>query len=469
MLSRVLKGLDRRTGLSSIVAKMFLHPVPPETTRGKSAWMYVFGMGTLTAFVIQVVTGTALILWYIPSPASAYESLQFITHNLLLGGFLRGMHFFGASAMVVLITAHTLRVFLTASYKFPRELNWLSGVVLLMLTMVMAYSGQLLRWDENGLWTVVVASNFVARVPLVGDGLAEFILAGPVVGGATLSRFFAFHVLIGPGLIVAFVAAHLYLVLYNGISESPKHRPVVDPETYAADYAARMKAEGKPYWPDGIWKEMVMSVAVLVVVILLAAIFGPKPLGAPPDPTLVTVNPQPDWFFRWYYALLTIKPAYMEELVMVYLPIVIGLAMVLLPFFGNRGRRGLIYRPVGVGVAGLLAISITLLTVFGMEPYWVPDFETQPLSAEVLPGDDPLILAGAETFHRRGCQYCHQVMGTGGEYGPDLTDVRKRMSSEILAGRILNGVGEMPAYRDILTTEELDAMLVFFAALAEVE
>jgi ubiquinol-cytochrome c reductase cytochrome b subunit len=293
------------------------------------------------------------------------------------------------------------------------------------------------------------------------------VLGGPTVGGATLGRFYAFPVFIAPGLIFAFIGLHLYLIIHNGISEPPSTRPEVVPETYRASYEKRLQEEGRPYWPDAIWKEIAFGVLVIIAVILLAVILGPKPLGQPPDPSQVTVNPQPDWFFRWYYALLTLKPEGLEDFVMVYGPILIGLFLLLIPFFSNRGKRTWIYRPWSVGTIGFIVVSMIVLTMIGMRPYWVPDFETEPLPVEMLPVTDEKVIAGAELFHLRGCQYCHQVMGRGGNYGPDLTDVRKRLSPEIIAVRIITGVGEMPAYRTILTSEELDAIIAFLTALGE--
>jgi ubiquinol-cytochrome c reductase cytochrome b subunit len=467
MLNRLWRWFDERTGLSTLLKPMLFHPVPPETTEGKTAWMYIFGTATLTAFIIQVVTGTALVMRYIPSPDNAYASLQYITENLWLGGLLRGMHFFGASAMVVMITLHMLRVFLTASYKFPREFSWLSGVFLLILTMAMGFSGQLLRWDENGVWSVVVATNFVDRVPLIGGWLARFLLSGPTVGGATLTQFYAFHVFIAPGLIFAFIGFHLYLVIHNGISESPGKRPVVEPETYRASYKARMKREGRPYWPDAIWKEILFSTLLLFVVILLAIVLGPKELGAPPDPTLVTVNPQPDWFLRWYYALLTLKPTVLEDFVMVYGPILIAFILIILPFVANSGRRTLLHRPLAVGIAGFLTLAVIILTMVGVQPYWVPALGTEPVPVEMLPVANDEVIAGSRVFYERGCQYCHRVLDRGGDYGPDLTDVGKRLSPETIVVRTLTGVGEMPAYRGILTDQELELILAFLDALGE--
>ena len=172
--------------------------MPPRT-----GWMYVFGSATLFAFTIQVVTGIALATAYVSSAGQAFASLQWITDHAFLGHLLRGMHYFGASAMVLLVGIHMIRTFLTGSYKFPRELNWVVGVVLLGLTILMGFTGQLLRWDQNGVWSTIVAAEQAGRVPVIGPWLARLLLGGQTVGGATLSRFFAYHVFFIPAMIFA--------------------------------------------------------------------------------------------------------------------------------------------------------------------------------------------------------------------------------------------------------------------------
>src|SRR5579884_4447128 len=186
---RLFDWLDTRLSIRSVILPIIEHPVPRNVN-----WWYVFGSATLVAFTVQVITGVALAMSYVPAPNSAYDSLNFITNQAVLGSLIRGIHYFGASAMVILIAIHTARVFLTASYKFPRELNWLTGVFLLFLTLGMAFTGQLLRWDQDAYWAVVVAAEQAGRTPLIGNWLTQLVIAGQTVGGATLTRFYATHV-----------------------------------------------------------------------------------------------------------------------------------------------------------------------------------------------------------------------------------------------------------------------------------
>jgi len=303
LLKRFIDAFEDRTGLIAFFDALAKHPVPPDT-----GWWYVFGSATAVAFLIQVVTGMALATAYISSTGEAYDALTFITTRALFGNLLRGMHYFGASAMVLLVGIHMGQVFLMGCYKYPREFNWLTGAVLLFLTIGMGFTGQLLRWDQNAVWSVVVAAEQSARVPVIGPAVAHFVLAGKTLGGATLSRFFAFHVFFIPAIIFAFVAVHLYLVFHDGISEPPKAGEVVDPDTYHARYEALLERHGVPFWPDAAWRDAVACALVVFAIVALAMFIGPPLLDAPPDPSLLAKDPAPDWYLLWYYAALALIP-----------------------------------------------------------------------------------------------------------------------------------------------------------------
>jgi ubiquinol-cytochrome c reductase cytochrome b subunit len=464
MLRRAGRWLHHRLGLEPILDFVARHPVPPGITC-RAGWLYALGAATLAAFLLQFLTGIVLATYYIPSPEHAYDSLRHINEAVTYGAFVRGMHYFGASAMVVLISLHMIRVFLTGSYKYPRETNWLFGLVLLLMTLLMAATGQLLRWDQNGLWTVSVGAQLLAHVPLVGDWLARFVLAGESVGGATLSRFFALHVVILPALLFLTIGVHLWLVLHHGVSELPVAGRRVKPEGYRERYHRRAESGGRRYWPDSAWREVVAGVAVVGGVMALAWIFGPHGPGAPPDPTTIPADPRPDWYFRWYYALLWVKPRGLERFTMVYLPLAIGILLVLLPFVrGTRGERSPTRRPWAVAAVGIAVASLGYLTYLGMRAPWAMDFAARPLTAAEAGAADGPVWDGAQLFHARGCQYCHAVQGQGGAYGPDLTHVLRRLPPEVVVARTLNGFGDMPAYRDVLTREEMTAIVAFLRA-----
>jgi len=449
--------VEDRTGLWATLRRIAEHPVPPGTD-----WRYVFGSATLVAFLLQVFTGTALATMYVPSTDGAYHSLQFITHDAAFGRVLRGMHYFGAGAMVVLIGAHLSRVYLTGSYKFPREMNWLSGAALLLLTMVMAFTGQLLRWDQDGVWSGVIAAEQAARVPGVGRSLARLMLGGATIGGPTLSRSFAVHVFFIPGLIFAGVGLHLYLVLRNGISERPSVGPaVVDPATYRTWYRDLLATRGRPFWPDAAWRDAIVAVLLIGTVIALAVIVGPKALGRPPDPTAVDASPRPDWYFLWYFALLAVVPPAIENYVIVLAPLAFGLVLVLLPLLANRGPRRLRSRPWAVLVVAGAVCTIGWFWRLGDAAPWSPDFAARPLTPHSIGSTDSTIVSGAVLFHARGCEYCHTVSGQGGIRGPDLSCVSQRLNRAQIISRVLGGAPNMPAYALRLSSTDLAALTAF--------
>jgi menaquinol-cytochrome c reductase cytochrome b subunit len=212
----VVGWLDERSGASPFLRAMLLRKIPKGTN-----WYYTLGSATLFAFLSQAVTGVFLAMYYEPDPSRAYSSASHITNDVFLGEFVRGMHKWGATVMIILIFLHMARTFVFGAYKYPRELNWIIGVALLILTMAMGFTGYLLPFDQRSLWATVVGVNINASGPFIGPYLADFLRGGAEFGATTLSRFYAIHMLLIPGLIIALIGAHLYLVVKLGTSAPP--------------------------------------------------------------------------------------------------------------------------------------------------------------------------------------------------------------------------------------------------------
>jgi menaquinol-cytochrome c reductase cytochrome b subunit len=212
----VVGWLDERSGVSPFLRGFLYRKVPKGTN-----WFYTLGSATLFAFVSQAVTGVFLAMYYDPSPTQAYTSVDHITNEVFLGELVRGMHRWGATVMIVLIFLHMGRTFFFGAYKYPRELNWIIGVVLLVLTLAMGLTGYLLPFDQRSYWATVVATNITASAPLLGPYVADFLRGGAEFGATTIPRFYAIHMLLIPALIAALIGAHLYLVAKLGTTAPP--------------------------------------------------------------------------------------------------------------------------------------------------------------------------------------------------------------------------------------------------------
>src|SRR5688572_19513166 len=208
--------VDERSNLSGFARWVMFRKVPKGIN-----WFYTLGSATMFAFLSQAVTGVFLAMYYDPSVTNAYESARYITNDVFLGEFVRGMHKWGSSVMVILVFLHMGRTFFFGAYKYPRELNWVIGVVLLILTMLMSFTGYLLPFDQRSYWATVVGNNINGTGPLLGPYLSDFLYGGPEFNATTLSRFYAIHMLLVPGAIAALIGAHLYLVAKLGTTAPP--------------------------------------------------------------------------------------------------------------------------------------------------------------------------------------------------------------------------------------------------------
>src|SRR6201988_1144853 len=328
MIGKIGEWVYHRLQLAAPVREAAEHPVP----RNTASWWYVFGSAALTVFLLQLATGILLALVYVPSADEAWSSLQALNHDVALGWFIRALHGWGSNFMLAIVLIHMMQVFLFGAYKFPRELTWIVGVLLLLLTLGMGFSGQVLRFDQDAYWGLGIGASISSRIPIIGPAVVKLMLGGPIIAGATLSRFFALHVFVIPGMLIAFVGLHLLMVLKLGINEWPMPGRIVKRATYEREYHALPKQGGAPFGPSG-------------------------PPGQP-DPTIIQTAPKPDYFFLWLYALLSLLPPSMETPFLLIGPVVAIIALILLPFLSGEGEKSWKRRPIVVLTVLLIAITL---------------------------------------------------------------------------------------------------------------
>ena len=245
LIQTISDWLDQRLQLAKPIRETVEHPVPRQT----ASWFYVFGSAALTVFVLQIVTGILLALVYVPTAGEAWNSLQALNHSIAFGWYIRALHGWGSNFMIAIVLIHMVQVFLFGAYKFPRELTWIIGVFLLLMTLGMAFSGQVLRFDQDAFWGIGIGASISSRVPVVGPWTVHLLLGGPIIAGATLSRFFALHVFVIPGLLIAFVSLHLLMVLKLGINEWPMPGRIVSKATYEKQYHELTQEGRNPLCP----------------------------------------------------------------------------------------------------------------------------------------------------------------------------------------------------------------------------
>src|ERR1700722_12173799 len=280
LIQRIGDWFDQRLKLSGTIRDVATHQVPTKS----ASWFYVFGSAALTVFIIQIFTGIMLALIYVPSAGEAWNSLQYLNHTVPLGWYIRALHGWGSNFMVAIVLIHMVQVAMFGAYKFPRELTWIIGVFLLLMTLGMAFTGQVMRFDQDAYWGLGIGASIASRVPILGPFVVKLMLGGPIIAGATLSRFFALHVFVIPGMLIGFVCLHVLMVLKLGINEWPMPGRIVKRATYLTEYHELTKKDGAPFVPYAIWKDLFFAGFVLAAVAVCAAVLGPYGPGGQPDP-----------------------------------------------------------------------------------------------------------------------------------------------------------------------------------------
>jgi ubiquinol-cytochrome c reductase cytochrome b subunit len=464
MIGKIGEWFDRRLQLAAPIREAVEHPVP----RNTASWWYVFGSAALTVFILQLVTGILLALIYVPSAGQAWSSLQALNHDVTLGWFIRAMHGWGSNFMVAIVLIHMMQVFLFGAYKFPRELTWIIGVFLLLMTLGMAFSGQVLRFDQDAYWGLGIGASITSRMPVIGPWAVKLLLGGPIIAGATLSRFFTLHVFVIPGLLIGFVGLHLLMVLKLGINEWPMPGRIVKRATYASEYHELTKNDGAPFFPYAVWKDLFFSAIIILAVAACALYFGPFGPTGQPDPTIIQTAPRPDYFFLWLYAVLSLLPPSLETPALLIGPVVVILGLLLLPFLSGEGEKSWKRRPIAVLTVLLLAITLGTFTHLAESAPWSPHmnaWSSDPVPEHFLHGTTALERQGALVFQVKQCRNCHALGETGGQRGPALDSVAVRLTQDQLIRQVIQGGGNMPAYGKNLSPAETTALVAFLETL----
>jgi len=464
LINKVGAWFDFRLQLGAPITEAATHRVPRET----ASWFYVFGSAALTVLLLQIVTGILLALIYVPSAGEAWNSLQTLNHDISLGWFIRALHGWGSNFMVAIVLIHLVQVFLFGAYKFPRELTWIVGVFLLLMTLGMAFTGQVLRFDQDAYWGLGIGASITSRIPLIGPWAVSLLLGGPIIAATTLSRFFALHVFVIPGLMLAFVGVHLLMVLKLGINEWPMPGRIVRRATYLAEYRELTHKDGVPFVPAAVWKDVLFSGFVLLSIACCAVYLGPFGPSGQPDPTIIQTVPRPDYFFLWLYALLSFLPPSAETPILLIGPAIGIVVLLVLPFIAGEGEKSWKRRPIAVLTILLAAVSLGTLTRLGDHAPWSPvmnAWSSVPIPSQYLSGRTALERRGALVFQAKQCHNCHALDGQGGQRGPALDRVALRLNEDQLIRQVIQGGGNMPAYGKNLNPPETTALVAFLKTL----
>jgi ubiquinol-cytochrome c reductase cytochrome b subunit len=434
-----MKWLDRRTGIHSLLHEALDEPIP-----GGARWAYVFGSGLLYLFLSQVITGVFLALYYVPSSDHAHITVSYISKVVSSGLFLRSIHAYGATAIIILLFLHISQTLLYGSYKGRRELLWLSGCFLLALMLGMAFTGYLLPWDQKAYFATAVGTNIISEVPLIGASLQQLLRGSPQMGTLTLSRFFVLHVFVLPGLLMAFIAMHVFLFRKAGAAGPFKEDPV------------HPKLPTQKFYPRQLVMDMTASL-LIILALGLVAYFVPIHLGPQANTSDTSYIPRPEWYYLPIFQWLKIVSGRWSLFGGIVLPGLLALLFASIPFLDSGRERRPWRRPVVVAgfaifvvsYAGLGAISyhddaadLNVAAQLARQKQAEIDYMRQPFQFQSQPSAlapltlvtvDPLVVKGTAIFAAQPCGGCHGDKGEGTAAAPALIGIGQKYSADHVA------------------------------------
>jgi ubiquinol-cytochrome c reductase cytochrome b subunit len=477
----MLNWLDQRTGALTQMKDFLTEDVP-----GGASYWYAFGSATVFAMILQIATGIFLCFYYAPSTATAWESTKFLIEKVPAGHFVLSLHYWGASAMIAFMTMHLLQVLLWGAYKKPRELQWIVGVLLFIVTLVLGLTGYLLPWDLDALLASKVAIDIAGNAPVLGPAVQQFLQDGTTIGTLTINRFFGLHVWLMPALLVLLVGAHLSIFRWNG----PAGPPI--------DQAPKLKP-GR-FWPEQLFMDTVLSFVLFVIVLALAA-FSPVPLDDKADPNNVTFVAYPAWYFLALYALLDTVGKLPSSIVQVASlfativgPTLLVVLLVVLPFIDRNPSRRLSRRPWVLAITALVMLGAIGFSWIGQSNVVegqlragiigpnalaaAPAASTSGTAATTGGGTSggAVSTAGAgASVYTANCSGCHGATGVGapGAFPPlagnpvvvgDPNAVIKIVSGGLSGSITVKGAkynGQMPAWKGTLTNAQIASVITY--------
>jgi ubiquinol-cytochrome c reductase cytochrome b subunit len=342
-LLRTWQWFDDRAGIRDLIERNLTGYGIPKRSTGI---LFCLGGLALLFFLSQLMTGILLLVHYVPTTAGAFHSVERIESEVPFGWLIRGLHSYGATFMIVAVLLHAFRVFVFGEYKAPRELHWVTGVLLLFLVLGLAFSGYLLPWTQLSYWGSTVGTETLRGLPVIGEDVIRLIRGGDSVGEPTLHRFFALHVVVLPLLFLGLFATHIYLVRRTGQGGPPTIKP----------------GEPKlPFFPSHVAKELLVFTFVLLAVTLLI-MYGPAHVEQPADPYDTPPHIKPEWYFLASYQLLKLISPEWLGLALQGLCVLI---LLLWPFLDRSPERDLRRRPVLLVATTLVVLALAGLTAWG--------------------------------------------------------------------------------------------------------